>query len=306
VLSKWHSFPTPFPSSPFPSFISVFRFTGALHVFILSLNALFRAVCCLHNRRKNRGLCPAGAEPVQGCGRGITSWVVDRHGGNHVRVEPEACGGTVGTGTGDVFWGDPALGGNGDYDVQDASRTGSPQGITVPAQVTIPASITTNPGQWTFLQTLTPDEGVDLGQSSWELGVKLPWGIPTAIDGETVLDTSFPLPVGALGSSNGVIFGPNFATLASADLPTGKTMYTFIDSPGDDLTKPRPTWTGSGFGQTTIDHETRNDQWANYVMFLPPGTSSQWVPLKIIPLGLEHGRRPAARYKLAMDGQRQP
>lgn len=186
--------------------------------------------------------------------------------------------GNVTTGTGTVFWWDPAVygpgPGSGDYEVQSANTTGKQTGITIPASVKTPDWA--KAGQWSFLQTFTPNEHVALKQVNYGLSVDVPSGT-TPINGATVLDSSFPLPAANILDSSGKV-------VSTAYLNTDGTTYKFVDTPGDDLTAPRPTSLGSAAAnaKTTIDHETRNDQWMNYVMFLPPGTGSQWVPLKAV------------------------
>ena len=120
-------------------------------------------------------------------------------------------------------------------------------------------------GTWAFLQVVTSFDHIHGGgKSYYDFDNSSPY-----------LDTSFPLPGANMIGSGG-----------NSLIPTDRLSYSFIDYPNSDLSKTYTISNLKGDGtsgenaDTVIDGLTRSDSYDLYMMYLPPGASSRWVPLK--------------------------
>jgi hypothetical protein len=124
-------------------------------------------------------------------------------------------------------------------------------------------------GTWAFLQVVNSGDSISATR---------PYGnFHQADNGKPYLDLHFPVPENYDATGN-PIYSFN---------PTGPTTYSFTDSPSDVVSLPHNVWTSAWWHplwQTSVNilGELRNDSYTTYVMFLPPGTNSRWVPLKVV------------------------
>ena len=170
---------------------------------------------------------------------------------------------TIGTPTaGTAVVGNTAADNTGDWLLQ-AGTTSDP-GFGLSASVQLPgwANGGTDKGNWAFTQTINSDDHIALGTNHW-------YAVNNGLEDN---DGGFPTAVANIFDGSG-----NHPT--SAMLAPGDQTWTFKDTPQDNLTQPHPTFPS---GQTLIDDEIRNDKYKTYVMFLPPGTGGQWVPLRYV------------------------
>jgi len=88
------------------------------------------------------------------------------------------------------------------------------------------------------------------------------------------LDHSFPAPT----SNPATIFDSSGNAVTNPLLNFGNGVFTFEDTPNDDLSlnEPLPGYGNQGSPITSFDESAF---YSTYVMFLPPGANSQWVPV---------------------------
>ena len=141
-----------------------------------------------------------------------------------------------------------------------------PWAIVVGATVKQPAGFAQ--GQWTFLQMLNSNDEYQHWQADGTVDRYL-W----SRNGSWVLDGSFPPP-------SQLILDANLQSQGASTLLTGPSIYNWADAPGDTVARNgRHVGIGSATGPDL--HEVRrNEQYRLYVMYLPPGDESEWVPLR--------------------------
>jgi autotransporter-associated beta strand protein len=134
-------------------------------------------------------------------------------------------------------------------------------GMYIQGSVTLPDAFTTggfSSGSWEYVQTVSEQEW-------WSDGPGLP--SPHFATGGFVLDTYYP--------EGGFIF-PDLTTTDVQTAAVGGSPPVVMD------THDEPSNNVHGEDQSPL---YRNDAFMTYVMFLPPGVDSQWVPLRVLSWG---------------------
>jgi hypothetical protein len=162
--------------------------------------------------------------------------------------------------------------GNSVNNIDAASASGN--AIEIPTSVQMPPNFQT--GNWTFVQRIT-------GLSNFIYTSTSPIGVfAERKDGQNLqmLDTEFLEP-GYFG-----IQGPNNLSTpySGATMPTGSNTYYFTDNPAlEYLNSPWPLRDVNGNPVSANEYYfTTAYSFETYVLFMPPGAGSQWVPLKVV------------------------
>jgi hypothetical protein len=150
-----------------------------------------------------------------------------------------------------------------------------PFGILVGASVQQPAGGGFPAGNWSFLQLTNSNDEYDHFQNNGTIDRYL-----YSRNGAYTLDgPSFPLP-----AASNIILDPNnnLQPVANNPLTTGNAVFDWGDNPsallstaaGGDVLIPGT--------QDDLHEIHRNSQFKLYIMYLPPGDDSRWVPVKLM------------------------
>jgi hypothetical protein len=126
-------------------------------------------------------------------------------------------------------------------------------GMEFTATVNLPAGYGFAAGKWEFVQVVCPSWGITIGGVAKHSSLN---GLTFGPEG--CLDTSVPYGFQAFGQN-----GP------AGWFPTGEP-GTAADSPSINLVNNTIAW-------------TNNESYRMYIMFLPAGDNSKWVPLQYAP-----------------------
>ena len=144
-------------------------------------------------------------------------------------------------------------------------RTGDPA-FSFPVKVEMPAGAA-GQGTWSFLQTVFAYNRIQ--------GPHLYRNDPQV----RMLDGGFPLPTTNIHDAQG-------QPVADSKLTTGPSTYTFVDTPGLDLSGLYSSWDPIRHEVVDVDFNittaTAQTSFATYVMFRPSGDTSRWVALKSV------------------------
>lgn len=164
---------------------------------------------------------------------------------------PMVCG-TVDIGTAKIL--DSSYIGLGGIESINPQFLGGEVGIRHEAAVTVPNGFAE--GHWNYLQMVQPNRHRSEGSSGWHPEHNLAWGI----DGIN--------PYGAPADATG-----------GHDNFDGSVQYTWHTGEAPHWIEDRPASAYVPGGGYNLDEATINDSFQTWVMFLPPGQGSQWVPV---------------------------